>query len=104
MAAPGDYAVCHCDEGSDLTLRPELDARTSNVPLLALLAGRQEPGEPWEAGWRRLGEELKWGNVAAALVVAGGLQARRGRALAAAGGALFRRGAAATTGGTARFV
>ena len=102
----GEHQDYRYRRGMGGTLRPELDARTSNVPLLALLCGRQEPGQPWQEGWRRLGDELKWGNCVAALLVAGGLQARRGRALAAAGGALFRRGAAAAGGGggAARFV
>lgn len=82
LAMPGLVALLmgsHQDyrfrRGMGGTLSPETDARTSNIPFLALLTGAQE--ESWLGGWEKLGEEVKGLNVLAAVALALALQ--RGR-------------------------
>eukprot|EP00937_MAST-01D_sp_MAST-1D-sp2_P005907 g5907.t1 len=79
--ALGEHQDYRYRRGIGGELPPALDARTSNVPFLALATGVQEG--TWTRGWEALADELKLGNAGIALVLAAAMHARRVRTLPA---------------------
>ncbi|GMI29924.1 hypothetical protein TeGR_g3173 [Tetraparma gracilis] len=77
-AAGGAHRDSRLRRGIGGSFPPGFEARTSSVPFLAMLEGRQGGG-----AFGRLGEEGRGWNAALAAAVAGGLALRRGRAKAA---------------------
>lgn len=65
------------------TLDPEMDARTSSFPFVALATGQQK--------WADLWPEIKGTNAGLAVLLAAGLALRRGRSLAVVRSALARK-------------
>jgi len=55
--------------GSGGTLTPEREAVTSNVPFVALVAGKQS--------WSKLADEIKWSNAGVAALIGLGLALRQ---------------------------